>query len=205
MKEPFANNREDYIINLLDLSKKDNVLIIGVSNIPTLEKRIQNLAKECWILDLDNIKLEKAGKILNKSKLINADITKKINLPNNHFTKIMILEVLEHLDDDKGALIKLNKLLHPKGSLIIAVPNKSFLHIFNPLLYTQHKRHYCNDKIIELLKETGFSIKHFNVVENWSMFFNLYLHLFYKFILNRNKKFLTLEKIPGNTYRQFNK
>ena len=69
MNSPFATNRIDYVINLLNPQKKDKVLMIGVSNIPEIEIKVEKIVKECWTIDIDRKKLEKAGKHLKKNEI----------------------------------------------------------------------------------------------------------------------------------------
>ena len=203
-EEPFANNRIDYIINLISPNDKDKILNVGISNIPEIEMAIENKVKECWTIDVDKDKLEKASKYLKKTKLLREDIT-TWPLKKNYFDKVIILEVLEHLDSDTDALRWINSILKENGIVIIGVPNKSLLHIINPVKYAEHKRHYSNEEIIEKVKRAGFKVEHFNVVENWSLLANLYIHLFFKFILHRTIPFNTFKKSANRTYMRENK
>ncbi|MEK6933471.1 MAG: methyltransferase domain-containing protein [Nanoarchaeota archaeon] len=203
-EEPFANNRVNYLINLISPNKKDKILNVGISNIPEIEMAIENKVKECWTIDMDKDKLEKASKYLKKTKLLREDIT-TWPLKKNYFDKVVILEVLEHLDSDTDALRWINSILKEKGTVIIGVPNKSLLHNINPVKYAEHKRHYSNEEIIEKVKIAGFEVEHLNVVENWSLLANLYIHLFFKFILHRTIPFNTFNKSANKTYMRENK
>ena len=63
--KPFANNRIDYVVALADTNKKQEVLTIGISNIPELEIKLEKKVKYCSCIDLDKEKL-------NYAKLLNA-------------------------------------------------------------------------------------------------------------------------------------
>lgn len=201
---PFANNRIFYVINLISPEKKDKILNVGISNIPEIEMALENKISECWTIDIDKKKLDKASKYLKKTKLICENIDSK-PLKKNYFDKVVILEVLEHLDSDLGAIRWINTILKKDGSVIIGVPNKYLLHIINPVKYFEHKRHYSNEDIIEKIKSAGFEVEHLNVVENWSLLANLYIHLFFKFVLRRTIPFNTFKKSANKTYMQENK
>ena len=43
-------------------------------------------------------------------------------VPGGHFDLILALDVIEHIDDDKGAIRDLKEALKPNGTLIITVP-----------------------------------------------------------------------------------
>src|SRR3989344_3778497 len=202
---PFAQTREQYIINLVNPSANQRILCVGISNIPTLEMDLENKVKECWTIDIDKRKLERAASYLKKTELVHADITKENNLKKGYFDTIIILEVLEHLDDDAKTLAWARSLLKLGGKIIISVPNKNPIHIFNPLLYTEHKRHYSNKNILTLVKNSGFDIEHFNVVESWLLLVNLYVHLFNKFFLHKNVPFGEFTKMANCTYLNLNR
>lgn len=202
--KPFGDNRISYIINLISPNKKDRILNVGISNIPEIEMALENKIRECWTIDIDKKKLDKASKYLKKTNLICDDIS-SAPLKKNYFDKVVIIEVLEHLDSDVSALKWINSILKKNGSIIICVPNKHPLHIFNPVKYAEHKRHYSNKDIIERVKDSGFKVEYINVVENWSLLANLYIHLIFKFILRRTIPFNTFKKSANKTYLQENK
>jgi len=204
-EKKFANNRIDYVINLINPKNSDKILNIGVSNIPEIEIKIEKKIKECWTLDLDKEKIKKAEKYTEKTKYLYGDIYDKSLLKNKKFDKAVMLEVLEHLKEDLLALKRVNSLLKVGGDLIISVPNDNLLHLINPVKYTQHERHYSNKMIKKVLHDAGFKIKDFNIVENFSLLVNLYIHLFFKYILRKQRNFLTFKKSSGKTYKQYNK
>ena len=96
-------------------------------------------------------------------------------------------------------------MLKRKGKLIISVPNKHLLHLFNPVRYTQHKRHYSMQEIEALLVENGFKIEHKNTVESLKLLFDLYVHLFFKYLLHKKVRFGIFTSEIDKTYKQYNK
>lgn len=204
LQKPFSNNRLDYLCNLLAPAKKDKVLNIGVSNIPEVEQRIEHGVKECWTIDIDEKKLSKAGKFLKRTRLLREDITQQNSVKKNYFDKALMIEVLEHIKDDRAALRWVHDSLKKGGTFIIAVPNDAFIHYFNPVKYAEHERHYSNALIRQRLTEAGFEIEHFNLVERWTLLANLYIHLFRKFILRQNKPFGVFKRLGNESYKQLN-
>ncbi len=202
---PFSKERVGYLMNLLEPAKKDAVLHVGVSNIPELEIALEGKIKKSVTIDIDKAKIAKARTFLKGAQIMEADITKPLPFPKNSFDKVVILEVLEHLDDDAGALEHISQVMKKGGTLIVAVPNNAFLHYFNPVKYAEHKRHYSNKSIADLLEKKGFTIDHFNLVENSTLLLNLYIHLFFKFVLGKTRQFGTFTKSANKTYGQFNR
>ncbi|MEK6825876.1 MAG: class I SAM-dependent methyltransferase [Nanoarchaeota archaeon] len=196
--------RTQYILSLLAPKKEMSVLNIGISNIPEIEIELEKCVKECVTLDFDKKKLEKATPFLKKTKLVQGDIHKPLPFKKNYFDAIIILEVLEHVDDRK-ALQMLIPHLKKGGVVIVAVPNMHPLHIINPVLYFEHKRHYSNAKIRRRLEEAGCKVEELNVVENWTLLANLYVHLFNKHIMRKQRVFGTFTKSAAKTYERRNK
>jgi SAM-dependent methyltransferase len=200
-----ADNRTDFIINLADIKRSDSVLTIGVAHMPELEKIIEGRAKSSNCIDIDLKKINHAKKYAKKTRFILGDITKPNKRLYNKFDTIIMLEVLEHIKDDYSTLENIRKMLKKNGKLIITVPNKHPLHILNPLLYTQHYRHYSLKDITQLLKKAGFSIKYTNTVESAKLLIDLYVHLFCKFILRKSVKFGVLTSNKDKTYTKTNR
>src|SRR3989344_7018203 len=199
------NNRTDYVVALAEPKKKDEILTVGISNIPELEQKLEGEVKNLTCIDLDKAKLNHSKKYLENTTLIFGDITKHNKKLLNKFDTIIMLEVLEHLEDDAGTLKIIHSMLKNNGKLIISVPNKHLLHILNPVRYTQHKRHYSMQEIESILVKTGFRIKHKNTVESLKLLFDLYAHLFFKYIVRKKVKFGIFTSKIDRTYRQYNK
>lgn len=96
-----------------------------------------------------------------------------IRLPfkSNSFDVITCLDVLEHIREDEDYLKELNRVLKPKGKLIIFVPAIG-------LLWSQlddkshHQRRYTISMLKKKAKKTRFlikEIKYFNYILFWPM------------------------------------
>lgn len=202
--KPFSNNRINYAVALAEPKRNHEVLTIGISNIPEIEIKLEKLVKHCTCIDIDKEKLKNAKRYLNNTTLIFGDITNPKELIGKKFDTIIMLEVLEHLEDDSGTLKIIHSLLKNNGKLIISVPNKNILHIFNPVKYTQHKRHYSMNEIESLLIKSGFKIKHKNTVESLKLLFDLYTHIFFKYILRKKVRFGIFTSERDKTYMKYN-
>ena len=107
-------------------------------------------------------------------------------LPRQSIDVIVMLNVLEHIDHDLGALQKVFDLLKPGGILVIEVPA-------SPMLYgaydiqLRHFRRYAAGEFFAKLKKAGFSIYRkshlgfvlfpaFAIVKLWDKFFSSQQH-----------------------------
>ena len=76
--------------------------------------------------------------------------------PDDRFDAVILSEVLEHIDDDRGALRRIARLLRPRGVVIVSVP--AF-----PWLWTrhdeslQHMRRYTRAGLADALGDAGLS------------------------------------------------
>ena len=76
--------------------------------------------------------------------------------PGTTFDHVVCIEVLEHLEDDRRALLKLHSLLKPGGTLILSVPSEPRLYSVGDRI-SGHFRRYSHAGLISLVKESGFS------------------------------------------------
>jgi SAM-dependent methyltransferase len=76
-----------------------------------------------------------------------------------HFDLITFLDVLEHVEDDRGTLVTARQLLDDRGRLLITVP--AFPSLWSPLdVMLHHKRRYTPAMLREVMRSAGFSILH---------------------------------------------
>jgi SAM-dependent methyltransferase len=73
------------------------------------------------------------------------------------FDAVMALDVIEHIDDDCGALKEMRRVLKPGGILIIKVPAFKFLWGLQDEV-AHHKRRYTRPMLTSLIKNIGFDI-----------------------------------------------
>jgi len=115
----YTIKRKVKLINSLNTESK-TILDIGCGTGDFLESCIKN----GWIIN--GIEPNEGARKLavNKTKIsIYVDIEEILNLNDVKFDVITMWHVLEHIPNLKEYIVILNKLLKPKGTLIIAVPN----------------------------------------------------------------------------------
>lgn len=81
------------------------------------------------------------------------------SLRGRAFDTIVCMNVLEHIEDDRGTLSRFLGLLKPGGRLVLVVP--AYRWLYNPLdAHDGHFRRYERAELAGKLRAAGFSIVH---------------------------------------------
>ncbi|MBV1931829.1 MAG: class I SAM-dependent methyltransferase, partial [Porticoccaceae bacterium] len=75
----------------------------------------------------------------------------------DEFDTICIFDVLEHIDEDKDALVSIHSMLKNNGHIVLTVPSHQWLWNRDDVL-AGHKKRYTRADLVKLLKESGFEI-----------------------------------------------
>ncbi len=154
-----------------------NLLVLGCGNgylESILDSRISTLS-----VDIDEEELEVA-QILNHSKpnrqfkYLNLYDTLKVVEPGQ-FDAAAVSEVVEHLEDDLGALRVAYDCLSPNGVLFLTVPNeRRFQNRFRLALgrhpkymAPDHLREYTISHSLELVEKAGFRCRELSGLDFW--------------------------------------
>ncbi|MEK7227749.1 MAG: class I SAM-dependent methyltransferase, partial [Patescibacteria group bacterium] len=73
------------------------------------------------------------------------------------FDSLIMLDVLEHIDDDRATLNECFRVLKPSGTIFITVPAHQWLWSGHDEVLG-HKRRYQKSKLLEKTKQAGFEI-----------------------------------------------
>jgi len=109
-------------------------------------------------IDISSHILKKAKKS-EKISYVAADAE---NLPfkNGSFSKIICIDILEHLIKPKSALIQVRRDIQKNGELIVQVPTIGFIaSLVTSNFHEGHLRYYSKSEVIKELNETGFNIE----------------------------------------------
>jgi glycosyltransferase involved in cell wall biosynthesis len=80
-------------------------------------------------------------------------------LAARHFDTVICSNVLEHVEDDRGALRAMRGLLAPGGRVVLVVPSiKALYGAIDRAIH--HYRRYSRDEIDEKLREAGLEVEH---------------------------------------------
>ena len=175
-------------LNSLKKPSKRTVLIIGCSQ-GYLLKEIKQSIPQYFIVGTDCI-AHSLEKIIQKGlsiPLLQFDLV-KCPLPDESIDIVIALNVLEHIEDDIGALKQVYRILKPEGYLYIEVPvNPNLYGFFDE--YFKHYRRYSSEQIQKLSKTTEFKVLK-------TTHLGFFIYPFFKLckVINRMKKFTSSQK-----------
>ena len=143
----------EQVIRKLSLPKNAQILEAGCGtggNLQMLSRHGQVSAME-----LDEI----ACQLANQRQVTTV---KRGTLPDNipfalHYDLILILDVIEHLDDDLSALKALYYKLKPGGYLLVTVPAYQFLWSEHDEI-NHHKRRYRLQGLKQMVRKAGYEV-----------------------------------------------
>ena len=151
----------DKIISGLSLTRDCNILEIGCGtggNLGLLSKYGKVHAME---MDSDGMELANKQQI---TKVEYGKLPEYIPFGNKSFDFIIMLDVLEHIEDDELSIKAVYERLKPDGVFILTVPAFKFLWSFHDII-ARHKRRYTRKNLCALLEKCCFSV-------TWSTYYN---------------------------------
>lgn len=179
------------IISELDIKPADFVLDSGCGDGLYL-KTIKELGSYNIIgFDLDNRSLRLAQCHTDNSVSIIQGNGCMLPFKDSAFNKIYCTEVIEHIPDDRQALKEIYRILKPKGTLILTVPNHNYPFLWDPInwvmeavtgghiksgfwagIWNMHLRLYYPKEISSLIKDAGFKVVSMEPLTHYCMPFN---------------------------------
>jgi ubiquinone/menaquinone biosynthesis C-methylase UbiE len=70
---------------------------------------------------------------------------------------LTLLDVIEHIDDDRAALVESRRVLKPGGTVLIMVPAYTWMWGRQDEI-AHHKRRYTRPRLVSLLADSGFEV-----------------------------------------------
>jgi SAM-dependent methyltransferase len=173
-----ARRRVRVVLEYLDIGKGDRVLDCGCGLGWFLRVIGELTACSLFGADFDLPRLRTAAKEMGaRAPVVASDI---LHMPyaDATFDKIVLSEVLEHLPDDRSALLEVKRILKPGGVVAITVPNHDYPLLWDPVnwtrerlglapiregffggLWTDHQRLYTRDSIADLVRGAGLGVE----------------------------------------------
>ncbi|HEU4957665.1 MAG TPA: class I SAM-dependent methyltransferase [Sphingomicrobium sp.] len=106
--------------------------------------------------ELDPIARQLASERLGRP-VVEAALPDLSMFPADSYDLVALLDVLEHVSDDKGSLHAIYQLLKPGGALILTVPINPWMWSAHDVAHHHHRR-YRKKEIRKLAEDAGFSI-----------------------------------------------
>ncbi|MEK7616895.1 MAG: class I SAM-dependent methyltransferase [Patescibacteria group bacterium] len=201
--------RAKRIVEELQLKNMEKILDVGCGNGYYLNL-LNKLGFELILVGIDNDgrALKDARKLIrdNKVKLISANAN-KLPLESRSFDKVILSEVIEHVEDEQKVLSEIYRVLKPGGVMVLTTCNKDYPFLWDPVnfclqhffnthiksgfwagIWNQHLRLYKINPLNALIKKTKFKIEVSEFLTRWCLPFNHYLvnyvaRLFYQGVL----------------------
>lgn len=109
--------------------------------------------------------------------LLNGDLC-RLPCADRSFDKVILAEVLEHLNDDHAGLAEATRVTRPGGLILISVPNAHYPFWWDPInktletlfgthitrgplagIWAHHVRLYTRDEILALVRDAGLKVE----------------------------------------------
>ena len=107
--------------------------------------------------ELDPIARELASERLGRP-VVEAALPDLSMFPTASYDLVALLDVLEHVPDDKASLASIHQLLKPGGTLILTVPINPWMWSAHDVAHHHHRR-YRKHEIKRLAEQAGYKIE----------------------------------------------
>ena len=107
--------------------------------------------------ELDSVARELASERLGRP-VIEAALPGLSMFPEASYDMVALLDVLEHVTDDKGSLAAIFDRLKPGGALLLTVPINPWMWSAHDVAHHHHRR-YRKHEIRELARDAGYAIE----------------------------------------------
>jgi SAM-dependent methyltransferase len=138
------------------------------------------LSTQCELtgLEVDGELLDEARRKLGGKgiRFVQGDTT-ALPFEDASFDKIILSEVLEHVEDEAAALRELHRVLKPHGVIAVTVPNANFPLMWDPInkvlgafgrpirqgilagIWANHVRLYTEEQLVLAVERAGFAVR----------------------------------------------
>lgn len=157
----WVTTRFKYIDSIIDSSKQRPLRVVEfgcgtAQNLSHLRERYGQKEIISQTLGIDiNLKENQRFKWQKRNDFLTNSIEKLPDLKT--YDLGLAMDVLEHIEDDLGALNKWKELLSPGATLLITVPAFQKLWSYHDE-FLEHKRRYSKTDLEQLAREAGFEI-----------------------------------------------
>ncbi|MCI1477127.1 MAG: class I SAM-dependent methyltransferase [Clostridium beijerinckii] len=181
--EPHSQERALAILDNLNMKKNVETIDLGAGGAPMMAEMLLRKGKgkvDCLVYGEDDVR--KAKRYLSRYEervnVFNGDLTNHETLPQKKYDQILLLDVLEHIEDEKLVLNNIKHLFNKESILIVTVPNVNYKEVMSIEFhnFVGHLRDgYTIDSLSKILNENGFEIiESFNFSQSNKEFYRLW-------------------------------
>ena len=211
--------RAKNVVEGLELQDGHQVLEIGCGNgyYLSLLNRL-NVKLQLTGIDKDILALKDAAKFIgNKSVKLTLGDASKLPFKTANFDRVVMSEVIEHVDDEEAVLREAKRVLKKDGIMTLTTCNIGYPFFWDPInwvlqhffsthiksgfwagIWNQHDRLYEKEKIEKLIEKTGFTIEESRYLTGYCLPFNHY-------IVNFIAKLFYSRLLPETIHKSMNK
>jgi SAM-dependent methyltransferase len=147
--------RERLLLDLFLSAGPGPEVLNGGAGQGTLSRRLAELGFEVTSTDVSPEAVELLRERAPGDSL-EADLT-SLPFEDERFDAAVLGEVLEHIEDDRGALAEVARVLRPQGVLALSVPANPKLHGPSDV-WAGHVRRYTRQELLEACSAAGFTV-----------------------------------------------
>jgi SAM-dependent methyltransferase len=147
--------RERLLLDLFLSAGPGPEVLNGGAGQGTLSRRLAELGFEVTSTDVS----PEAVELLRErapGDVLEADLT-SLPFEDARFDAAVLGEVLEHIENDRGALAEVARVLRPQGVLAVSVPANPKLHGPSDV-WAGHLRRYTRPELLEACSGAGFTV-----------------------------------------------
>jgi SAM-dependent methyltransferase len=150
------------LVSSLELPEHARILDAGCGsgrNMVELDRRGEVVGVELSPISVALARARGVGEVLEGSVM-------SMPFPDDDFNLATSLDVIEHLEDDEGALRELRRVVAPGGHLLVSVPAYQWLWSGHDVL-NQHYRRYNAETLLKVAELAGWKpvrTTHFNML-----------------------------------------
>ena len=138
----------DVIRRCLDCNGRPRFLDLGIG-VGGILAEVEHLG-DATGMDCSDIAIAYASRRTN-ARLVKGEVPRDLANLDGSYDCVLMLDLLEHLDDDLDSLRQIPGLLTPRGILVLTVPAYQWL--YSPRdVYHHHRRRYSKGEILSKLK-----------------------------------------------------
>lgn len=167
------------VVEYLDLSPGQTVFDCG-TGMGFYLKVLSALYPDCRLYGIDfetRVLRFARGHLPPGATVVRGDIH-RLPFADGAFDRVIMSEVLEHLDDDARGLTEVRRVLKPGGILAVTVPNARYPYWYDPInrvaegvfrrpirrgpfagIWANHQRLYRREDLVDLVGSHGFEVE----------------------------------------------